>query len=175
MPFEWAQSLKKVQELLSPPPTPGGSPSLPPLCRTSSLPHLICPQTNSGPLSPDLPPPSGPEMMSIGRKSRGSRLTLQYFNRGWTTKMMASASAHLGMRRTGSASPTSQFPLMTGQSDLPASSSSSMMEGLLGSIAEQRERRRRKLSNCMLPLITPLTNPWSHYPLGSIAVSGATK
>ena len=175
MPFEWAQSPKRVQELLSPPLTPGDSLSLPPLCRTSSLPHLICPQTNSGPLSPDSPPPSGSEMMSIGRRSRGLRLTLRYFNRGWTMKTMASANAHQGMRRTGSASPISQSPSMMGWSGSPASLSSSTMEGLLGSIAGLRERRKCKSSNCMLPLTTPLTNPWSCYPPGSAITSGVTK
>ena len=175
MPFKWAWSPKKVWELLSPPLTPGGSPSLPPLCRTSSLPHLICPQTNLGPLSLDLLPPSGSETMSIGRKLRGSRPTLRYFNRGWMTKMMASASVCPDMRRTGSISQTSLSPLMTGQNSLLASLSSSTMGELLDSIVGPRERRRHKLLNCMLPLTTPLTNPWSCYPPGSTIASEVTE
>ena len=175
MPFKWAWSPNKVWELLLPPLTPGDSPSLPPLCRTSLLPHLIHPQTNSGPLLPDSPPPSGSETMSIGRRSKDLRPTLQYFNRGWTVKMMASANAHQGMRRTGSASPISQSLLMTEQSSLPASLSSSMMEESLGSIVGPRERRRHESSNCTLPLTTPLTNPWSCYPPGSAVASGVTE
>ena len=104
IPFKSVKSPRRLHALLSPPPTPGGSPSLPPLCRMSLLPHLICPWTNSGPLSTALPPPSGLEMMSIGRKSRDLKPVLQYFNRGWTKKMMDLQSAPLGMRRTGNAS-----------------------------------------------------------------------
>ena len=175
MPFKWAWSPKKVQELLLPPLTPGGSPSLPPLCRMSSLPHLICPQTNSGPLSLGSPTQSGSGMMSIGRRSKDSRPTLWLFNRGWMMKMMALANANQGMRRIGSASQTSLSLLMTEQSGLPASSSSLMMEGLQGSTVELEERRRHGLLNCMLPLTTPLTNPWSHYLPGSTVASGVTE
>ena len=174
IPFESVQSPKKVLELLSPPLTPGDSPSLPPLCRMCSLPHLTCPQTNSGPLLLDSLPPSGSEMMSIGRKSRDSRLTLQYFNRGWTMKTVLQ-SAHLGMRRTGSTSQISQFPLMMVWSGSPASSSNSTMEGLLDSTVEPRVRRRHESLSCMLLPTTPLTNPWSHYPPGSIIASGAIR
>ena len=89
IPFGLARSLKTLLELLSPPPTPGDSLSLPPLCRMSLLPHLIRPQTNSGPLLLDLLLPLGSETMSIGRRSKDLKLTLQYFNRGWTTMTMA--------------------------------------------------------------------------------------
>ena len=175
MPFKWARSPRRVQELLLPPLTPGDSPSLPPLCRMSSLPHLIHPWTNSGPLLLGLLPPSGSETMSIGRRSKDSRLTLWYFNRGWMMKMMASVSAHQGMRKTGSTSPISQSLLMTEWSGSPASLSSSTMEGSLGSTAELRERRRRESLNCMPPQTTLLTNPWNCYPPGSTIASGATE
>ena len=175
MPFKWARSPKKVQELLSPPLTPGDCPSLPPLCRMSLLPHLIHPQTNSGPLLPDLLPPSGSETMSIGRRLRGLRLTLWYFNRGWTMMTMGLPSAHLGMRRTGSTSQTSLFPLMMEPNNSPASSSSSTMEGSLASTVEPRERRRHGSLNCTLPPTIPLTNHWNHSLPGSSAASGATE
>ena len=175
MPFEWVKSPKKVQELLSPPLTPGGSPSLPPLCRTSLLPHLICPQTNSGPLLPDLLPPSRSKMMSIGRRLRGSRLILWHFNKGWTmTTMITSASVHPDTRRTENTFWTSPSPSMMEPNDSPASSSSLMMEGWLDSTARPRERRRHE-SLSYTPLLTiPLTNPWSHFPPGSAITFGET-
>ena len=175
MPFKWAKSPKKVRELLLPPLTPGGSPSLPPLCRTSLLPHLIHPRTNSGPLLPGLPPPSGLEMMSIGRKSRGSRPTLQYFNRGWTTTMMASASVHPDMKKTGSTSQISLSPSTMELNGLPALSSSSMTEGSLDFTVEPRERRRHELSSCMPPPTIPLTSQWSRSLPGSAITFGATR
>ena len=175
MPFEWAKSPKKVRELLSPPLTPGGSPSLPPLCRTSLLPHLICPWTNSGPLLLDLLPPSGSETMSIGRRSRGSRPILQHFNRGWTMKTMGLANAHPGMRRIKSVSQTSPSPSTTEQSSLPVSSNSSTMEGWQDSTVRPRERRRHESLNCMLPPTIPLTSQWSRSLPGSVIAFGATK
>ena len=113
--------------------------------------------------------------MSIGRKSRDLRLTLWYFNRGWTTKTMGSQSAHLDTKKTGSAFPTSLSLSTMEQSSLPASSSSLMIEGSLGSMPELRERRRPgSLSYMCLPII-PLTNWWSPSPPGSVIASGATR
>ena len=84
-------------------------------------------------------------------------------------------NAHLGTKRTRSASQTSQSPSTMEQSNSPVSSNNSMMEGLLGSIVEPRARRRHKsLSHMPLP-ITPLTNQWNHYPPGSAAASGVIK
>ena len=173
--FKSVKSLKRLHALFSPPPTPGGSPSLPPLCRMSSLPHLIHPQTNSSPLSMALLPPSGLEMMSIGRKSRDLKPVFQYFNRGWTKKMMDLQSVPLGMKRTRSISPTSPSPSTMVQSSSPASSSSLMMEESQGSMPEPRERRRPE-SLSYMPLQTiPLSNQWSCSPPGSIVAFGVTE
>ena len=174
MPFEWERSPKKVRELLLPPPTPGGSPSLPPLCRMSLLPHLTHPRTNSGPLLLDLLPLSRSKMMSIGRKSRVSRLILWHFNRGWTTKTMASANVWLDMKKIKNAFQTSPFLSMTEPNGLHASSSSSTMEGWWDFIVELRERKKWESLNCMPPPTTPLTSQWSHSPPGSIIASGVT-
>ena len=76
------------------------------------------------------------------------------------------------MRRTGSTSQILQSPLMMEQSDLPVSSNSSMMEGLQDSTLEPRGRRKHKSLSYMPLLITPLTNPWSHYLPGSTTASG---
>ena len=142
MPFEWAKLPKKVQELLSPPLTPGVSPSLPPLCRMSLLPHLTCPWTNSGPLSLNLLPQSGSEMMSIRRRLRTLRPILQHFNKGWMMKTMASANVRPDIRRIESTFQTSLFPSMMGPNDLPALLSSLTIEGWQGYIVELKERRR---------------------------------
>ena len=173
IPFELVRSLKKLCTLLLPPPTPGGSPSLPPLCRSSLLPHLIHPWTNSGPLSMASPPLSGLETMSIRRKSRALKPALWYYNRGWTRSMMDLPSVPLGMKKTKSNFLTSPSPLMMVQRGLPASSSSSMMEGLQDFTPMQRERRRPELLS-YTPLQTiPLTNQWSCSPPGSVVAFGA--
>ena len=140
----------------------------------SSLPLLTCPQTNSNPLFQDLLTPSELETMSIGRRSRGLKPNLQYFNRGWTMKMMGLKNALQDTKKTGSASSISPSPWMMAQSSLPASSSSSTMEGSLGSTLEPRENRRLGLLNYMHPQITPQTSQWSPSPVGSITNFGAT-
>ena len=74
IPFKLAKSLKTLWRLLSPPLTPGASPSLPPLCRMSSQPPPIHPQTSSGPSLPDLLTPSKLETMSIRRRLKDLKL-----------------------------------------------------------------------------------------------------
>ena len=173
IPFKLVRSPRALLKLLLPPSTPGASPSLPPLRRTSLQPPPIHPQTGSGPSLPDLLTPSKLEMMSIGRRSKDSKQTWQYYNRGWTKTTMALQNAHLGMRRTRSISPTSLSPSMTEQSDLPVSSNSSMMEGSQGSTQEQREKRKHELLSYMPLPITPLTNRLNPFPPGSVNAFGA--
>ena len=144
IPFRLAKPLRALQKLLSPPLTPGASPFLPPLCRMSLQPPPIHPWTSSGPSLPDLLTPFKLEMMSIRRRSRDSKQTWWFYNRGWMKMTMALQSAHLGMRRTRSASPTSPSPLMTEQSNLPVSSSNLMMEGLQGSTQEKKGKKRQR-------------------------------
>ena len=174
IPFKLARSPKTLQRLLLPPSTPGASPSLPPLCRTSSQPPPIHLQTSSSPSLPDLLTPSELETMSIGRRLKDLKQNWWFYNRGWTKMTMALQNAHQGMRRTRSISPTSLSPLTTEQSDSPVSSNSSMMEGSQVSIQRQRGRTRCKSLSYMLPQITPLTSQSSPYPPGSVAASGAT-
>ena len=174
-PYRHKNSLRREQELRSPPLTLGDSPSLLPLSRTSLPPLLTHPQTSSGPSSMDLLTPSGLETMSTERRWKDSRLKSQCSSSRSMMTGMALPSAHRGMKKITDASQTSPSPSTTEQSDSPVSSNSSMTEELQGYIVRPKERRMHESLSYMPLPITPLTNHWSHSLPGSTVASGVTK